>query len=153
MNRGIIAAAALGAALLVCAGSLGCGGSASAARPNTGSIVVGKVLIDGQPAVAVQLRFIPTDSTPGFGGTAVSNASGEFLVEPVDGAKTLPEGKYKVTVETFRLPEDPTLAEKYDVPAGQPSVVPHLYADEHKTPLSVVVLSESRPVEFTLRSR
>jgi hypothetical protein len=130
----------------------GCARS-SAAQALPGVTVAGVVKLNGQPAVAARLKFVPIESTKGFGGHAFSDASGQFLVESSVGTNQLPVGKYKVVVETFRPPEDPELAAKFPAPAGQPTVIPPVYGDEQQTPLVALIQDDGSSVDLALTSR
>ena len=130
----------------------GCGQS-SAAQALPGSVVMGVIQLDGKPAVAARLRFIPIETTRGYGGHAFTDASGQYMVEGSAGTNQLPDGTYKVVVETFSPPEDPELAKQFPAPAGKPTRIPAIYGDEGRTPLVAVVATDGAPINLELKSR
>ena len=130
----------------------GCGQSSTSQAP-PGSTVMGVIKLDGKPAVAARLKFIPIETTRGFGGYAFTDAHGQYMVEESQGANQLPAGKYKVVVETFSPPEDPELAKQFPIPAGTPTKIPAMYSDEGRTPLIALVQTDGAPIDLELMSR
>lgn len=130
----------------------GCGQS-SAAQPLPGTAVTGVVKLNGKPAIAARLKYIPIEGTKGFGGHAFSDASGQYAIENSTGSKQLPIGKYKIIVETFRPPEDPDLAAQFPAPDGKPTTIPPIYGSELDTPLTAMVESGAGPIDIELKSR
>ena len=153
MSRWNRAASFAAASLLSLSVIVGCGGPAPAKIPS--SLVSGKVTLDGKPAVAAQVRFVPTGTTKGFGGTALTNDEGRYMIEEsgAPGAEGLPEGSYKVLIEEFRPPEDPELAAQYKMPTGTPSKIPAMYSAEDRSPFDVMIVSGNAPQDFELKTR
>lgn len=130
----------------------GCGQSA-AAQPLASAAVMGVITLNGQPANSVLVKFIPIEGTRGYGGNAFSDASGQYVLANSTGSNQLPIGKYKVTVETFRPPEDPELAAQFPVPAGKPTPVPLRFGSETDTPLTASVESNAAAIDINLKTR
>lgn len=128
----------------------GCGKTAPPVLPST--MVTGTVTVDGEPATAAMVKFIPDGNTKGFGGFAVSDERGQYLVES-GGTNGLPEGKYKVVVEGFRPPEDPILAAKFASPSGKPTKIPEVYGVPGRSPLTAIVANGGPPIDFKLDSK
>ena len=129
-------------------GMAGCGGAAAPSLPST--LVAGVVKLDAEPVVAARVRFIPVDATKGHGGFGVTNARGQYMIESGGG---LPEGKYKVVIESFRPPEDPNLAAKFASPEGKPTKVPAIYSKDSSTPLEAIVMPGGGAQDFDLVSK
>lgn len=153
MSRWVQAASFGATSLLSLCVVMGCGGPAPVKIPS--SMVSGKVTLDGQPAIAAQIRFVPTGTTKGFGGMALTNEEGRYMIEEpgAPGAEGLPEGSYKVLIEEFRPPEDPELAAQYKLPPGKPSKIPTLYSQEDRSPFDVMIVSGNAPQDFELKTR
>lgn len=128
----------------------GCGKAAPPMLPS--AMVTGTVTLDDEPAVAAMVRFIPEGNTKGFGGFAVSDERGQYLVENA-GTNSLPEGKYKVLVSKFRVPEDPVLAAKFAAPSNSTAKIPRVYGEEARTPLTAIVATGGGPIDFKLDSK
>ncbi|MDX1966490.1 MAG: carboxypeptidase-like regulatory domain-containing protein [Planctomycetaceae bacterium] len=135
-------------------GLVGCGGS-SAPPPLPSAVVEGKVLMDGKPVIGAQVVFVPVETTKGFGGMTVSDAEGAFKIERsgAPGVTGLPLGKYRVTVEPYHPPEDPTLAAEFVVPAGATKSIPAVYAARDRTPLDAMVAAGGGTFTFELNSK
>lgn len=131
----------------------GCGKEAAPQLPST--LVSGLVTLDGEPVVAAEVRFVPQLGTKGFGGMAVTNSRGQYMIEntAAPGAVGLPEGKYKIVIRTFQPPEDPTLAAKFGNPGGKPTPVPPIYGHEDKTPLEAIVSLGGGALDFALKKK
>lgn len=138
---------------LVTVTAWGCSGAAPASLPS--SMVAGKVTLDKEPVISARVRFIPIENTKGFGGFAVTNSRGQYMIDSsgAPGATGLPEGKYKVVIESFRIPEDPNLAAKFKSPEGKPTTVPAIYTKDTSTPLEAIVMSGGGPQDFDLVSK
>lgn len=78
-------------AVWIALGITGCGGTTTVVAPS--NMVSGKVTVDGQPAVSVRVRFIPTGETKGFGGFAVSDQRGDYMIESQGGGDGPARGK------------------------------------------------------------
>ncbi len=119
------------------------------------AVVEGKVLMDGKPVIGAQVVFVPVETTKGFGGMTISDAEGAFKIDRsgARGATGLPAGKYRVTVEPFHPPEDPTLAAEFEVPAGATKSIPPVYAARDRTPLDAVVAVGGGAFTFELNSK
>ena len=77
--------------------------------PNT-TPVTGIVTLDGQPCVRTSVNFIPTDGTPGNGGSAQTEETGKFVVRShsntaTPGSPGLLPGKYKVVINKLVNPD------------------------------------------------
>lgn len=132
----------------------GCGGSSAPPSMPT-SVVEGAVLMDDKPVIGAQVSFLPIENTKGFGGMAVSDAQGLFKIDQpgAPGVIGLPEGKYRVTVQTYQPPEDPTLAAEFEVPAGATKSIPAVYAAVERSPLEVMVAIGDQPLKLELNSK
>lgn len=111
--------------------------------------------MDGKPVIGAQVVFVPVETTKGFGGMTVSDADGAFKIDRsgAPGVTGLPLGKYRVTVEPYHPPEDPTLAAEFVVPAGATKSIPAVYAARDRTPLDAMVAAGGGTFTFELNSK
>lgn len=122
----------------------------------------GTVTLDDKPANLAMVKFVPTDTTKGFGGLAVSDKDGKFSLKPSGIAGDgVPPGTYKVVVSTFFLgegydpssPDNPPGLKPPTPEQGAPTAIPGLYAAEETTPLSVTVGTTGGTESLALRSK
>lgn len=143
-----------GFCLLILCVVAGCSSSSSAPPELPSSIVTGLVSLDGKPVIGAQVVFVPIEDTKGFGGSTITDASGNYTIDKtaLPGAAGIPEGKYKVTVAPVHIPEDPTLAAEFNVPPGAVKSLPKSYAAPESSPLETVVVAGGGPVNLELKS-
>ena len=124
----------------------GCGSSGLAP-------VTGTVTLDGKAAGGAVVAFIPTDGTPGNGGTAVADANGKYEITTPQGKKGLPPGQYRVTVSLRRNPDgsapDPNVP---PIESQARESLPPKYNDRDKTELSATVSADGKSYDFTVQT-
>jgi hypothetical protein len=132
---------------LVLAAVSGCWSSAGPLVP-----VEGVVKLDGRPAGNLQVIFTQAEAPAGkqrVSASAISDASGRFVLKMPDGSTGIPVGAYKVAVVDFNLAVD-----EEPVP-GKPHIpnrVPIQYADVLRTPLTIEVAEGKTSYEVDVRT-
>lgn len=140
--------------LFLCAvACAGCGGPAAVKLDVVPA--KGVVTLDGQPLANADVTAIPLGDTEGAGGTARTNAQGEFSITHFRGEPGLPKGEYRVTVSLRKLPDgsvppvnDPT------PPIESPAVetLPPAYSQIDTTTLRWNLAADGAPTTFALKA-
>jgi hypothetical protein len=127
----------------------GCGRGGSSLTP-----AQGVVKINGAPAANLLLQFTPAQAHGGriLSATAVSDASGRFVLTCDNGKPGAPVGTHKVTVVDNNLA---TEDEPGGTPQSRPPVnrIPDIFASATTTPLEVTIeaVKTEYEVNITLR--
>jgi hypothetical protein len=124
--------------------ALGCGGSKQLP-------VSGTVKFDGKPLEGAAVGFVPRDQ--GSIGSGATNAQGEFTIESGNQQGLLP-GSYRVTISKKITTGIDFKTERVS-PGGiqVKSLIPVIYGDPEKTPLSAEVQSGKIRFDFDLSSK
>jgi hypothetical protein len=138
--------AALPVAVLALAG---CGGEVTPVTPVAGKVTFGA----NKPADNLLLQFLPTNAKGGkpLGGSAISDASGQFSVKADDGRDGLPVGSYTVVVidNNLNTDDEPGTSPKAKKPPAN-RVPPKYMATDGKNPLTLTVEAGKSGYELKL---
>lgn len=117
--------------------------------------VSGTVMLDGKPAEAVAVTFMPMSDTAGGGAYGKTDASGKYSLTYRNGEPGIPKGRYyvifskMVQADGSPIPEGKTAA---DVDAK--NVIPPRYREKGEMPIfEVVVPGSAENFNFKLASR
>jgi len=99
--------------------------------------VTGEVTLEGQPLEEATVEYIPKGSTPGQGGSALTDEKGFFEMSTPFGEPGLTGGDYSVTVSKFVLPPGAVVNPDRLGPADNPGreIVDPRYSDRAMTTL------------------
>lgn len=142
------------AAVLAVGLALGLGGCTEKTSTNLVP-VTGSVTMDGKPLEGASVTFVGTGSTPGLGGTGVTDAAGNFEISHFRAGKGLEQGDYKVMISKL------VMSDGSPIPPGTLSIaelstremLPARYSDPGKTVLNATVVEGGDPVSLGLASR
>lgn len=127
----------------------GCGGGATPVTPVAGKVTFGT----NKPADNLLLQFLPTNAKGGkpLGGSAISDASGQFSVKADDGRDGLPVGSYTVVVidNNLNTDDEPGTGAKGKKPSVN-RVPPKYMASDSKNPLTLTVEAGKSGYELKL---
>lgn len=119
--------------------------------------VEGTVTLDGKPLDSATVSFIPTGSTLGQGGMAVTDTNGQFEIASPDlKRKGLPAGSYKVVISRPLNPDGTPFTATAEVglmDSGARESLPPAYSDFEQTRLTADVAAEGAKLEFKLDSK
>jgi hypothetical protein len=126
--------------------------SAGDDKPVPAGSVEGTVTFEGKPLPGGTVAFHPAKGKPVVG---VLRADGTYAI------KTIPPGKYRVTIETDSAkprPKDKAPPKDKDTPKTEPPgdaaryvPIPRLYGDANTTPLIVEVPADKQTFDINLR--
>ena len=148
-------------ALLTCALLLlalaGCpGGGAGRDQPDLVP-VGGTVTLDGEPLSGAIVTFLPVGTTPGWGCTGLTDASGRYEIMADAEHKGAPVGDFKVAITKWVMEDgsDFQSAEGLSpMEAGALELLPPKYSDEAETELKATVpAGGSDSISFELTSK
>jgi hypothetical protein len=89
--------------------SIGCGPSDGLSRVP----VKGKLTLEGKPLERALIRFVPTGGTKGYGGSAVTETDGSFVLQDDRGhSGGVVPGEYIVSVSKLTRPDGSSLPAK-----------------------------------------
>lgn len=112
----------------------------------------GSVTVDGEPAYGVELTFVPSGDTPGNGGLAKTDESGQFTATSTTNKPGLPPGNYKVSASWRLLPDGkPDLSGAPEIESQAVEVLPANYLDPDRSKLTATVSSGGEPMKFELK--
>ncbi len=116
--------------------------------------VKGQVTIDGKPADAVDVTFIPMEGVPGNGGSGRTDAQGEYTLKTSDGGEGVPAGKYRVVLHRLLMPDGSPLplgsnVAPMDSPARE-SLPPEYSSQESSKQQATVTPGPSEPINFQI---
>jgi hypothetical protein len=125
--------------LVSVAAASGCGGAATERVP-----VAGKVLIDGQPLAAGNIRFVPAEGRPAS-GRIQSDGTYRLTSESINGSTQsgLPRGDYLVQVSSSKVVDDETIQWN----------APQKYADFRTSGLKVTVSEPTDSLDIQLTAQ
>lgn len=125
--------------LVSVAAASGCGGAATERVP-----VAGKVLIDGQPLVSGNIRFVPGEGRPAS-GKIQSDGTYRLTSESINGSTQsgLPRGDYLVQVSSSKVIDDETIQWN----------APQKYADFRTSGLKVTVSEPTDSLDIQLTAQ
>jgi len=111
--------------------------------------------MDGKPLEGASITFVGIGSTPGLGGTGITDAAGNFKVSHFRAGDGLDPGQYKVIVSKL------VMQDGSPIPAGTVSVaelstremLPPRYSDYGKSILTSTITDGVDPVSLDLASR
>jgi hypothetical protein len=132
---------------------LGCGSG----KPEGPELVpvTGTVLLDGKPLPGADVTFVPTENTPGMGGSARTDEEGKFELTYARGDSGAPAGQYRVTVSRRLMPDGtPVPVDDETPPIDSPAreTLPAVYNDPEQTRLTATVEANGSSVELKLES-
>jgi hypothetical protein len=144
----------LGFVIVMAAVALSASGCAEGTATNLVP-VTGNVTMDGKPLAGASITFVGTGSTPGLGGTGITDEAGNFEVSHFRAGKGLDAGDYKMLVSKT------VLSDGSPIPAGTLSIaelstrelVPRRYNDLNASVLNHTVKGGGDPISLALASR
>ncbi|GHT39424.1 hypothetical protein FACS189427_13550 [Planctomycetales bacterium] len=119
--------------------------------------VEGTITLDGNPCEKVSITFIPKTAGSGEGANGISGTDGRYILSSLSGdaGKGALAGDYIVLASKSEAVE---LAKPKIGPSGDPitselkPVLPEIYRNEQKTPLSATVVKGKNKIDFALES-
>ncbi len=140
--------------LLLISGFAGC--SRSSANISLPVVPVeGVVTLDGQPLPDADVTAIPVGATEGLGGSARTNAAGEFHLQHVRGEPGLPPGEYKFTVSLRKRPDGTVPPVNDPTPPIESDAVETLsaaYSSPESTTLLHAIPGDGSPLKLDLKA-
>jgi len=129
----------------------GCGSNTNpAAVPVSGTVTVNNL-----PLAGATVTFIPTDGTPGFGGTGRTNAEGKYtLTGSRDDTPGVCPGKYKVVISKRLMPDGTEVpADDRTPPFESPAreSLPAAYSNMQAPTLTATVPAQGGTSDFPLK--
>jgi hypothetical protein len=120
--------------------------------------VEGIVTLDGTPVIGAHVQFIPKSEGVGQEAGGVSGKNGLYKLSSLSGdpGKGALEGEYLVTVaknEAIKLPKPRINPNTGDEETHETkSVLPEIYRNKTKTPISVTVVRGKNKIDIKLKS-
>lgn len=91
--------------LVLCLLASGCGGGAKPPTPPDNLVpAAGTVKLGGKPTAGVAIKVLPTGSTKGQGGWAISDASGNFKIIHATQKEGIEPGDYRAVFSLYMTP-------------------------------------------------
>lgn len=91
--------------LVLCLSASGCGGGTKPPAPPENLVPAsGTVKLGGKPTAGVAIKILPTGSTKGQGGWAISDASGNFKIMHATQKEGIEPGDYRAVFSLFMTP-------------------------------------------------
>jgi hypothetical protein len=113
--------------------------------------VAGTITLDDQPLSVADVRFIPTGSTSGLGGSARTDHNGHFTIISAQGGQGIAAGEYKVVISKRKRPDgsdpDPNTP---PIESDAKETLPPIWSDENQTTLTATITTEKKPYDFKL---
>lgn len=127
----------------------GCSGSSDYVPSNLAP-VSGTLKVDGDPAAAVAIVFIPTDETKGTGGFAVTDEQGRYTLQHRSGNPGIEPGTYRVILSKMAMPDgSPVPPNESAADVGAEESIPPSYSSPERTILNATVPAEgSKELDF-----
>ena len=128
---------------------IGCQGGGSKYPPT--EMVDGTILLDGAPIPKASITFIPSGGD-GEIASGFSDEQGKFVISSQNGApgKGAKIGEYRVTVSQAEVTYTPSPTDPEAGTTTAKELLPKVYQDKEKTPLSVSIQKGKNNIKLEL---